>query len=216
MAATIWVIWLGRNERIFRKIKTSVSSMVKLIKLRAFEWGVAANLIPLSSFQLWSQNPSLNASQFTLLKRDELFLHLAKSFDFIGFTDGSFSPTKSGVGGVLLDHTGKMVYLFAGPSSMKSSILSEFEAFLLACRVLSNHWQKSKAVICSDSSSLVTQFLRYKSGLLQSGNLILDFSLYGIDFSNIWATHIDRSLNREADFLAKTGASRTSLVAGKI
>ena len=119
-------------------------------------------------------------------------------------------------GGLFLDQKGVLLYIFAGPSQRRTCIFTEFEAFLLACRVLNNHWKNKKAIICSDSSSLVDQFMKFKVGLLGSHIQNLDFSSYELDFHLIWAKHIHRSLNQEADFLAKTGASRNRLVAGKV
>lgn len=151
-----------------------------------------------------------------LLKRVELFSHLSTFFKIIVFTDGAYSAGKSGVGCIFMDSSRKMIYILAGPSTMTSSISTEFEAFLLACRILVYHWKDSKAIICSDSSILVSLFMKFKAGILDSNVHNLDFSRYGLDFSNIWAQHIDRSINQEADFLAKSGASSDRLVAGKV
>ena len=215
VAASLWVIWLSRNDTTFRNCRTKAEDRFSLVKLRAFEWCVLAGIVPHHSFMQWCKNPALNSAQFMAHKKDLLLAHSFKKYEVVVFTDGAFSPKSSGVGGLFLDSNLNILYVFSGPSKATSSLFAEYEAFMLACRVIQRHWQNFKVLICLDSSIVVSQFLRYKSGLGGIEHSPMDFSVFGLEYDTIWAQHINRALNSEADYLAKSGASRVDLVAGK-
>ncbi|WOG89358.1 hypothetical protein DCAR_0208596 [Daucus carota subsp. sativus] len=214
--ATLWVIWISRNNKIFRGNNPEAAIMFAIAKLRAFEWSVAANLCEAGQFLNWSNNPVAAAKQTMTLRKDNLLISLGKSVDIMAFVDGVCSPNQSGVGGIFLDSHFNPIFVFAGPSTHRQSVLTEFEAFLLACSASQKHWRDKKVVICSDSTIIVANFMKFKSGVQGCCDSNLDFSMYGLSFDNIWARKIDRALNQEADFLAHLGAARKDLVAGKI
>lgn len=216
VCATLWVIWCTRNNKIFQGSASTLKSMLSLIKARACEWCVAEKIIEDGQYISWCKAPELCSKQSMILRKDKFLAGLVKSFEVIAFVDGAASVKKSGVGGVVLDDNLNMIYIFAGPSIHCQSVLVEFEAFLLACSIITSNWSNKRAVICSDSSIVVSQFLRFKSGLVGSSHQLLDFSKYGLSFDKIWAKKIDRAVNQEADFLASIGANRKDLVAGRI
>ena len=57
VAATLWSIWLGRNDSIFNKAKTSNKILQTLIFHRVAKWGGVAKLVKFTHIPLWQINP---------------------------------------------------------------------------------------------------------------------------------------------------------------
>ena len=57
VAATLWTIWLCRNEFQFNRKKLPQESIQDLIFARVNKWGHASGLIPFSGDPLWHANP---------------------------------------------------------------------------------------------------------------------------------------------------------------
>nr|KYP33792.1 hypothetical protein KK1_045326 [Cajanus cajan] len=56
--ASIWSIWLARNEVVFTNKFTSPNDLVELIKLRYWKWLKAKDLDFYYPFSCWSREPA--------------------------------------------------------------------------------------------------------------------------------------------------------------
>ncbi|KAL1801793.1 hypothetical protein ACET3Z_030440 [Daucus carota] len=64
VAATLWTIWLCRNEFQFNRKKLPQESIQDLIFARVNKWGHASGLIPFSGDPLWHANPDEGTFQW--------------------------------------------------------------------------------------------------------------------------------------------------------
>lgn len=58
LAATIWTIWLVRNEKLFQGKEADLITVISLIKFRTLSWGLALGLILKEKASWWNSNPT--------------------------------------------------------------------------------------------------------------------------------------------------------------
>ncbi|KAK1365949.1 hypothetical protein POM88_041510 [Heracleum sosnowskyi] len=131
LIATMWTLWLSRNNRIFSGSKVNVGETVKLIKLRSQEWALARNLILEDAVIWWESNPIGVITRSQAVLEEKL---LKCDYELICFSDGAWKEGnrgtfRSGIGGVIKSREGSTKLYFSGPSAATSAFEAEFRAF---------------------------------------------------------------------------------------
>lgn len=81
LAATIWSIWLARNDKIFNGKEAVTPVLLQMIKFRSLSWGIAYGIILQSKSAWWSENPSgvvtasLRSKWFNIMSEEQCFNH---------------------------------------------------------------------------------------------------------------------------------------------
>ncbi|KAK1383625.1 hypothetical protein POM88_021360 [Heracleum sosnowskyi] len=57
LIATLWTLWLNRNQRVFNNTEVRIEGVVMLVKLRSQEWAVATKKILQEVTKWWDVNP---------------------------------------------------------------------------------------------------------------------------------------------------------------
>lgn len=78
VTATLWSVWLARNDLIFNNVKISKLGLQDLIFFRIEKWGLASKTILFAQFPLWKVNPLglihvhhyLDVSNYCKIRRD--------------------------------------------------------------------------------------------------------------------------------------------------
>lgn len=217
--STLWSIWLARNDCVFNNVKISPSKMDFIIKHRAYSWSLAANLVSKGHDQIWNCYPMQSyLIHNKRLKRDLVDYWLSLS-DLLCFTDGAWklnqnNTVEAGIGGFIMNKNHQVIFIFSGPSLQVNAYETEKEAlsFLLSQIEVSSHATASFTFLL-DSTLVVNQInkqkrttpvqdfcIKVKNDLLHCSNFI----------------SIPRSVNSEADSLAKQGSQRMNFLAGWI
>lgn len=124
------------------------------------------------------------------------------------FTDGAArgNPGESGIGIVLKDKDGNMLFTGAGYIGTKTNNAAEYEA-LLACIKKTSEITCTKLIVHSDSELMVRQLqgkYRVKEKTLQQYYLQVQQLIQNAPFE-FEIVHIKREHNRDADLLANEG-----------
>lgn len=217
LAATLWSIWLARNQAIFENCVIKYEDLVYLIKYRVFHWCEAVGMCRGTINSCWLIDPEcillndLKAKMTTLLNVD---------FDLVGFVDGaffrdSFETKKAGIWGFFKNKQGEIVYIFSGPAKGECPLMVELEAMEhLIAKVDKSDKRNNKIIIYSDCQVLVEALENLKQGLNSSTSLIVDHLSKVVPALKISFGKISRNLNDGADDLAKQGIERRFLVGG--
>lgn len=197
LAATIWSIWLARNDKIFNGKEAVTPVLLQMIKFRSLSWGIAYGIILQSKSAWWSENPS---GVVTASLRSKWFnIMLEEQCSITAFIDGSWNKSmvnlKGGIGGLVKSGNGDHILEFAGPTSARSAFQTELQALIqLLVLIVNSKWKTHKLLILTDSSQLVeftkSQFISLEWEKLK-GRVI--------------CRHINRVFNSHADQLAKQG-----------
>ncbi|KAK1397860.1 hypothetical protein POM88_007723 [Heracleum sosnowskyi] len=217
LIATMWTLWLSRNNRIFSGSKVNVGETVKLIKLRSQEWALARNLILEDAVIWWESNPIGVITRSQAVLEEKL---LKCDYELICFSDGAWKEGnrgtfRSGIGGVIKSREGSTKLYFSGPSAATSAFEAEFRAFEELMLLVKKVYGKDLSIMCyTDCLNLVHTLKTVKEEGVSnqfSDTKALDFFLE----ANISVTKVDRSFLQEADYWAKQGSFRASLLVKK-
>lgn len=91
ISATLWNIWLSRNQIVFGKGEDIINSISSLIKMTALEWCQAMNLIHQNAGKRWVLNPSGAVSETEEKHFNEL---ISCGSELIPFVDGSWKEKR--------------------------------------------------------------------------------------------------------------------------
>ncbi|KAK1395020.1 hypothetical protein POM88_014076 [Heracleum sosnowskyi] len=217
LIATMWTLWLSRNNRIFSGSKVNVGETVKLRKLRSQEWALARNLILEDAVIWWESNPIGVITRSQAVLEEKL---LKCDYELICFSDGAWKEGnrgtfRSGIGGVIKSREGSTKLYFSGPSAATSAFEAEFRAFEELMLLVKKVYGKDLSIMCyTDCLNLVHTLKTVKEERVSnqfSDTKALDFFLE----ANISVTKVDRSFLQEADYWAKQGSFRASLLVKK-
>ncbi|KAK1372733.1 hypothetical protein POM88_028926 [Heracleum sosnowskyi] len=150
-SATLWTIWLCRNQMLFQQVRIKQNELQFLITQRSQLWCQAAKLI--DDGILWKSNPigmvlSASNSKLNFLSNVNAGL--------IGFIDGSWkilneNKTQGGIGEYLKDSKGNLIFVFSGPVDASSAFDCEYQAMcFLISKIVASHWRGKPCVIYSD------------------------------------------------------------------
>ena len=215
VAATLWTVWLARNEFCFRNSRLKEGTLQKLIFVRISKWGLASRQMTFGDDPLWKANPmgALNihhhkaSASFWKYKFDH--------YDYTCMVDGARDVNKwgnfcCGMGGCIKDKQGRILYCFSGPVKVQSILEAEISAILHVINYFSA-WAPSfgRVVICSDSTGAINSIYQ---GLHNSFPfLVPDFDLNAILDNIAVIQFVPSSINDSADKLAKDGLNRPRL-----
>lgn len=208
VAATIWSIWLARNELVFKNSRISRDTLNRLIVHRAFKWITANSWLDESMEKVWCQHPARAIVQYHQSLKSTLWASLSNTFELVTSIDGSWSSKslQGGMGGLIKTKQSKIIFLFSGPTLMRGSLNSEVEAL---CHIIKTRPLLSstmaKLVICTDFKQLESEFNDYVWCQKKESVTGVALSGLGIDLTNISAQHIKREFNNEAHELAIRG-----------
>ena len=168
VAATLWSVWLARNELVFSKVKIKKKALAKLIQLRVSKWGKASGLLDFGETPLWKIHPQGAIALHNHKVSKSFWLHKRSGFDLVCAVDGAWGPVRKsmggGVGGTIHNNRGSLLLSFSGPVHSKNPILTEIAGVLFVIQCLRNHRFKAfKSVICSSSVTVVNACLLYTS-----------------------------------------------------
>ena len=156
---------------------------------------------------IWRINPQGAVALHTHKLSSEYWTYKFHCFDIVCAVDGSWGNTSDssplgGMGGTIKSKEGRPILIFSGPVFTTSAVLAEIQAILFAINCLATRNIKhTRAVVCSDSITAVNA--------LNKG-LQFDFPILHMDFQyqhminvSIFIHYVPRSLNENADSLAK-------------
>ena len=214
VAASIWTIWLARNESIFQSSDPSKSVLLSLLLTRINKWGEASNLIPFSADPLWKSNPTGAVAIYYNKLSAEYWNYKFLSHDIVCATDGAWGACKDvhlkgAIGGRILNNEKRVLHVFSIPVKVVNDLQAKLEALLYTLEQVDRHFNtEARIAICSDSKEAL-QLIR--TGDDQCAVLrrpIPDFS--SLLDSQVSLFYVPRELNSEADDLAKEGLNRAS------
>lgn len=215
VAATLWTIWLTRNDLIFNKVRVSESVMNELIFIRVLKWGSASKMILYSHIPLWRVNPTGAINLQHHIDISNYWKVQFEHFHVVCVVDAAWKVNylgsyRRGIGGVIKTNTGSLRYCFSGPSSSKNIHEAEIEAILHAIKVIrTSELRSNRVVICSDSTTTINAIYE---GLDQTFPLLQpEFNLKALLHACISLHFVPFVLNEEADSLAKNGINKPGL-----
>lgn len=178
-----------------------------LVKTRALEWCLAADLICSDKAKWWNLNPmGVITASWTQKKQQ----YTVSDTDLVAFIDSSFNSQvrgslKGGVGGLVNLQNENKVLEFSGPAKVSSAVEAEEQALFTLLQILHDHIQSyfgnfTSLTIFSDNQELIKDFASKKLIALPASSL------------SIKLKYISRIYNQEADSLAKRGMSSDSLI----
>ena len=91
ISASLWTLWLARNEMVFNNSKLNAVELKNLILVRVVKWGSAANILNVGSTPEWKLNlvGVLTATHFK--KSSQFWSFLKNAYDYICMVDGAWS-----------------------------------------------------------------------------------------------------------------------------
>ena len=214
VSATLWSIWLARNDLIFNKVRIKQSIFQELILIRINKWGSASNIMSFGHDPLWKVNP-LGAINLHHHKMSTNFWRAkSEGYSFVCMVDASWQSDdrgqiKAGIGGMIKSSSGNILYCFSGPSYACSIHEAEIEAILHVIKCIKCHNILSlnrSMVICSDSTKAINAF--YEGLHVSFPLLVPNFDLQNILQHSICLSYVPSIINDAADSLARDGANR--------
>ncbi|WOH03522.1 hypothetical protein DCAR_0622921 [Daucus carota subsp. sativus] len=215
VVATLWSIWLARNELIFNGTRLKKQQLIELIAVRINKWGNAAGLILFGDDPLWRVNPHGIIAVHHFKRTLGFWQFRVDNYDFVCAVDGAFgsqgevSP-KGGIGGYILNNRKEKILIFSGPVRAKSALQVETEGILQMLRwIFSLGLSKNRVLICTDSTESINIFNKGYAKVFPLRECNLDFQ-HLIGF-NIFIQFVPSEINEEADLLAKNGIGRKEM-----
>lgn len=154
VAATLWTIWLARNDYVFNHVRIKQHVMQKLIKLRISKWGLASKLIPFSHFPLWNVNPVgaiIIHHHWDVSRFWEVRMGTYHAVCMVAAMWCS-NIARGGIGGVIKNKSGSTIYRFSGPSEAQSYLEAEIFGVLHVLHIIrTTHLRMHSVVVCSGS-----------------------------------------------------------------
>ncbi|KAK0571229.1 hypothetical protein LWI29_012821 [Acer saccharum] len=128
-------------------------------------------------------------------------------FNIDGSVMGSLGP--AGIGGVLCDNMGKILFVFSSHAGVQYVILAELLAILRACELFGSRQELAlrPLTVISDSKIAVGWVLGCLSGNNSHNQVIEDIRSWLGSFSSALVEFRSRSSNSFADTLEKKGLS---------
>ncbi|KAK1404363.1 hypothetical protein POM88_003968 [Heracleum sosnowskyi] len=120
MGATLWSIWLYKNQLVFEKKVIKFEELIFLNKFRVLKWCEASNLCKGLNQNHWMINPA----GILLASFKKYVAPLPNNCSELwGYIDGSFisqarntNVSMLGIGGFIKDLNGEVVFIFSSPS----------------------------------------------------------------------------------------------------
>lgn len=214
VAAGLWYIWITRNNKVFNQKSISKDRLLAMIKVRAYQWLLASNLVEDNLWREWNASPQLVIQKFWLFKKNAIWNKLREQFEVICMVDGAFvNKNSAGIGGCIKDRSNNLLFLYFGPSKATSSHEAEWEAAIHMIKTITRDKKGWNSVgLCSDSKEVIQELQNFQDKKLwcELGWVEEDC----IDLENFHFVHVGREFNLEADGLAKAGLVKDHIVEG--
>ncbi|XP_017252064.1 uncharacterized protein LOC108222689 [Daucus carota subsp. sativus] len=213
-SATLWSIWIFRNDFVFNNRKPKKDGVLSILKTRVHKWLEVNGSLSKSWENLFNVNP-VGAIRLSFKQQCVVFWEsLRRKYDLIVAIDGavskkSASTSHAGIGGVIKNKDGALIYVFSGPSSASHAFEAEKEACMHVVNSMAGKFPNTfKIVICSDSVETIKYMedLKYEAVINNNGRHGCMEVLFQSDFRAI-----NRRVNFEADGLAKSGIAKAQL-----
>lgn len=212
VAASLWTIWLARNELLFKGTRLTNSTIKHLILVRVSKWGRASGLMNFGEDPIWKVNP-IGLLHVHNRKASESFWKIKREcFDVVCMVDAAWGInnqglTCGGVGGSIFCKSGKLVYCFSGQVFSFSALESEVMALLHILSVINSSCIRTlRTVVCSDSAEAINSIY---NGLATTFPLLIpNFSINHLLNNGTNIHFVPSELNDNADCLAKSGLNR--------
>lgn len=205
-SATLWNIWLARNNKVFNDRITGIKEIEKLIRFDASQWSIKEKVVNKSLFNLWKLDP---AQAYSNHRDAELRRKLSIWFNtnkLVGFIDRALTRDPydhKHAGGFIIDQQSKVWFIFAGPSHEQNPFSIEKHALsVLLEALLSKGYGNLEIIIDSDSQVLVNT---YNSSSLAQQPYFVQLDGLKDKLKGTKLTHIGRKFNTVADRLASEG-----------
>lgn len=203
LAATIWTIWLIRNESSFHSKEPVISNVMQLIKFKSLSWGLALGLIIKKKSSWWADNPtgvvtaSLKAKWFDIL--------LEENCSIAAFVDESWKRVghyiRGGIGGLAKSLKGDHILEFDGPVIAHSALQIERQALIQLVALLENSQRSSEKILILTDSNQLIESVKIQQLSSEWDRLKTRISI----------RHVNRVFNTQADSLAKHEACLNKL-----
>lgn len=72
MIATLWSLWLARNDLLFKRYKINKKDLELMIKQRSYSWGLSFNLITINQANIWYIDPHAALSNKIRILKEKL------------------------------------------------------------------------------------------------------------------------------------------------
>lgn len=125
VAATLWTIWLAQNDFIFNKVRITEAAVRELIFFRVSKWGSASQVILFTHIPLWRVNPvgAINVHHHQAISN--FWKIRFENYHAVCMVDAAWQInstyiSRGGIGSVIKDKAGKVIYCFSGPSKCKT------------------------------------------------------------------------------------------------
>lgn len=213
VSTLLWTIWLNRNDHIFNNNRATKKQMEFLITHRSFLWCTSSGIIPNSSEQEWTDNPIRTVKKVHM----QILRDIKSLWDYYSFVDGSWNRTrdaiKTGIGGYIKHNKEDLQFIFSGPTAAEDPLQAETNAMVVVLNEIHSKISFDKRVIVHTDSFILCRNLQfYKAGIATivpyAENLSRDL------LQHVTKTHIKRLYNKGADYLAKQGVDKPTVLKG--
>ena len=162
--ATLWTIWITRNDSVFNGKKWKGEEVVFLCKLRAFHWINAMEKSEGVGEEGWWSKPWASEKCSKIVNPGRLIGWVCPQENILKFNvDGAVSGStkKAGCGGVLRDSNGRVRGVFYGSLGEVDSNIVEMMAIKTALQVfLFSPWANNYALIIESDSKLAVDWIK--------------------------------------------------------
>ena len=211
VSATLWTIWLLRNDLIFNNVRWSKDKVLRILRARTFKWLEVSDILIGGMENLSYVNPRGAIKVCQSRKISEFWSRWLSKYDKVAAVDGAMHKSsgcyvKAGIGGVIRSAEGLVEYMFSGPSRKQHIFEVELEACIHVLSTMSRAIENGcKILICSDSAETV-KFLHGLKFESDDSNLVPHEIIQMLKVVDIKA--VNKFFNLEADGLAKVGMNR--------
>lgn len=209
--ATVWTIWQFRNLLVFEGKDPNLEQAADMVKFRIAWWFKHLNRGSKDSVAALYRNLDCLCMDYKRVKRKSIADWIPPMLDSLKFNvDGSSrgKPSPAGIGGVLRDSNGKVLYLFSVFLGIFDSNVAELFAIKKAVDLcLSNPFLRNRDImVVSDSKVVVSWVNSTDFGNVDHINTIYDIQSMLKVRGDIQVVFDSRIYNTFADSLAKMGS----------
>ncbi|EOY13380.1 Uncharacterized protein TCM_031941 [Theobroma cacao] len=213
-AASLWSLWLARNETVFNSKVWDGLQMFFLIKLRSMSWIRASEGVDAIDNMGWWTDPHLSSR-----RKAPYHHHVGTSwsppptgeFKFNIDSSAKGKPGPAGCDGVLRDSDGHVVGLFFCLIGFHDSNFAELMANLKALKLFTaTPYTSSPLIIESDSRVALSWVNSVEKRLWDKWSIFNELDSLCVTLDTVSFKHIFREGNGFADSLAKYGVNNNT------
>ncbi|KAK2658712.1 hypothetical protein Ddye_005245 [Dipteronia dyeriana] len=209
-SVVVWTIWESMNEKVFKDGAANVSQAEDMVCFRVAWWfknlgkGSSDSITTL----IWKIKEGCINSTITKSRKAVEWVpppNGSFKFNVDGLTRGS--PFQAGIGGVLRDHKGKVLFLFSNNIGIHDAVTTEIMSLAKACFLCLGKPELCGKIIefVSDSMLIVSWINGRGIESIKHFQMIYDLhnQISSIDHARV--VYCSRASNSFTDMLAKQG-----------